>query len=288
MSEVEAAHSPEIKRYAAFTRQGRGGNPAGVVLNADELDDEARLSLAARLGYSETAFVDHSDAPGHYRLRYFSPQAEVPFCGHATVATAVALSDLNGPGDFSFETLAGKITVQTRAGADGTTATLRSVATHVREVSPDALQAALQSLHWRIEDLDPRYPVRIAFAGNDHLVLAVAHHELLSELDYDYPALESLMAAQGWTTLQLVWAETELLFHARNPFPPGGVVEDPATGAAAAAFGGYLRELGILTPPAKLTIRQGAELGRPSELLVELNPTDSTVRVTGVAAEIKH
>lgn len=277
-----------IKRYAAFTKQGRGGNPAGVVLNAESLDDAARLGLAAQLGYSETAFVDHSDLAGQYRLRYFSPLAEVRFCGHATVAAAVALSELNSPGELEFDTLTGTITVQTRSGADGITATLRSVETHVRPVAAELLEVTLASLHWTTSDLDPRYPPRIAYAGNHHLVLAVKNHEVLSALDYDYPRLEKLMAEQAWTTLQLVWAESEVLFHARNPFPPGGVVEDPATGAAAAAFGGYLRELSKPTSATtRVTILQGAELGRPSELLVEVNATDSTVQVSGLAAEIK-
>ena len=71
------------------------------------------------------------------------------------------------------------------------------------------------------------------------------------------------MAARDWTTIQLVWRERRRAFHARNPFPPGGVVEDPATGAAAAAFGAYLRELGLVDPPATVTIHQGDDLGRP-------------------------
>ena len=70
------------------------------------------------------------------------------------------------------------------------------------------------------------------------------------------------------------------MFHARNPFPVGGVVEDPATGAAAAAFGGYLRDLGLVTP-TRLRIIQGEDMGRPSELLVDVDPDEPTVRVSG-------
>ena len=78
------------------------------------------------------------------------------------------------------------------------------------------------------------------------------------------------MAARDWTTLQLVHRVGPADFRARNPFPPGGVVEDPATGAAAAALGGYLRELGLVEPPARVTISQGADMGRPSLLTVEV------------------
>lgn len=74
--------------------------------------------------------------------------------------------------------------------------------------------------------------------------------------------------------------------HARNPFPVGGVVEDPATGAAAAAFGAYLRFHRFVTPPARITIFQGADIGRPSRLNVELVAGDERVRVSGTASPI--
>lgn len=94
------------------------------------------------------------------------------------------------------------------------------------------------------------------------------------------------MHRHGWTTLQLVWREDQGLFHARDPFPIGGVVEDPATGAAAAAFGGYLRALGTLPPSGAFTILQGEDLGRPSLLRVEASTTDPRVRVSGQAVAI--
>src|SRR4051794_31253942 len=97
----------EVQRYVAFSDDPAGGNPAGVVRDAGGLDDAAMLRIAADVGYSETAFVTREISPGHYRVRYFSPLAEVPFCGHATVATAVAL----GPGDHVFTTNAGEVPV---------------------------------------------------------------------------------------------------------------------------------------------------------------------------------
>jgi PhzF family phenazine biosynthesis protein len=77
-----------------------------------------------------------------------------------------------------------------------------------------------------------------------------------------------------------------VLFAARDPFPPGGVVEDPATGAAAAAFGGYLRALGLVDLPATITLLQGEDMGRPSRLLVRVTADDARVRVTGTASPV--
>ena len=79
------------------------------------------------------------------------------------------------------------------------------------------------------------------------------------------------MLANDLTTVDLVHREDEHTFHARNPFPVGGVVEDPATGAAAAAFGAYLRDRGAVTPPATVTVHQGVDMGRPSLLTIEID-----------------
>ncbi len=87
--------------------------------------------------------------------------------------------------------------------------------------------------------------------------------------------------------MHLVWRETETIFHARDPFPPGGVVEDPATGAAAAAFGAYLRSLELVMSPVRVTIHQGHDMGRPSRLLVDVPPGNrSGIKVSGTATPI--
>jgi predicted PhzF superfamily epimerase YddE/YHI9 len=88
-----------------------------------------------------------------------------------------------------------------------------------------------------------------------------------------------------WRPMQLVQRERDDLFHARNPFPPGGVVEDPATGAAAAALGGYLRALDFVPSSRQVRIHQGDDMGRPSLLLVDI-PEEGGIDVTGAASPI--
>ncbi|KJK37127.1 phenazine biosynthesis protein PhzF [Streptomyces variegatus] len=277
----------EILRYVAFSTDPEGGNPAGVVLDASGADDAAMLATAAEVGYSETAFVVEA-CDGSLNVRYFSPLAEVPFCGHATIATAVAHAERHGTGRLLLRTAAGPVTVTTDRAADGAVvATLVSVAPRTAPVEEADLAELLAILGWSARDLDPELPPRVAFAGAWHPVIAAASRERLADLDYDMAALTALMARRDWTTIDLVRRESPTVFHARNPFPPGGVTEDPATGAAAAAFGGYLRELGLVTPPATLTIHQGADMGRPSVITVSVpEGADTGIGVTGTAVSI--
>jgi PhzF family phenazine biosynthesis protein len=278
----------DVLRYTAFSSDPAGGNPAGVVLDASALDEERMLALAAEVGYSETAFVTGGDtARRRFTVRYFSPLAEVDFCGHATIATAVALAERIGPGELVLDTPAGEIPVLTAADGEGALhATLTSVPTRSRPAEDAESAAALAALGWGPADLDPALPPHVAFGGVHHLVLAVADRSRLAGLAYDFDALAEVMRRYGWTTVHLVWRESPTRFHARDPFPVGGVVEDPATGAAAAAFGGYLRALGLVAEPARVLIRQGEDMGRPSELVVDVDPGDPRVRVTGRAVPL--
>jgi PhzF family phenazine biosynthesis protein len=279
-----ASVNPEILRYAAFTDDPASGNPAGVVLDATGLSEARMQEIAAEVGYSETAFVIPGDGP--LRTRYFSPDREVDFCGHATIALAVAVADRDGPGPLALDTAAGRIDVDVIATSNGPSATLRSVPTHTRAATDDDLDAALAALRWARTDLADGYPPHVAYGGVHHPVLAARTRERLADLDYDFEALRALMTDRGWTTVQLFWVEDEQTIHSRNPFPVGGVVEDPATGAAAAALGGYLRDLGLIRRPARIRIIQGEDMGRRSELVVDIDPADPTVRVSGGAVRI--
>ncbi|WP_153395674.1 PhzF family phenazine biosynthesis protein [Ornithinicoccus halotolerans] len=275
----------EVHRYAAFTTDPARGNPAGVVLDAQGLHDTRMQAIAAEIGYSETAFA-RSAGDRRFALRFFSPRAEVAFCGHATIATAVALAERLGTGDLVFDTPAGEVAVVTAADGDRIRASMRSVATRSRPATSEELEQALAALRWPAADLADAWPPHVASAGNDHLVLVARSRERLARLDYDFTALQHLMTGRGWTTVQLLWAQDEEVFHSRNPFPVGGVVEDPATGAAAAALGGYLRELGLVPEPRRLLVVQGEDMGRRSELWVDVRPDDAHVLVTGHAVPI--
>lgn len=275
-----------VLRYAAFTHARGGGNPAGVVLDATGYSSAAMLDVAQALGYSETVFLTPQSVPGCYAVRYFSPLAEVAFCGHATVAAAAALAERNGPSALTFFTDAGPVEVTTEHTGEGAAATVTSVPTHTHPTATEQLRTTLNAFGVTEDVLSADYPVHVAFGGNQHLILGIASRAELAGLAYDFSALREHMATEGWTTVHAFWPETSSRFHVRNFFPPGGVVEDPATGAAAAAFGGYLRALHRISSPSRLELLQGFDMGSPSRLLVDVTPADPRVKVTGVASVI--
>ena len=263
----------ELLRLAAFTLDPTGGNPAGVWIGSALPEADEMQRIAAKVGFSETAFLapDGMGRAGAYRIRYFSPAAEVSFCGHATIAGGVALAERSAPGRFVLTTNDGLVTLDTERGPGGhVRATLTSVEPRVRDAEPGLLADALEALGWSQHELDPALPPAVGYAGAYHLILAATSYDTLRTLSYDFDRLRRIMLAADLTTVQLVWREAADRFRARDPFPVGNVVEDPATGAAAAALGAYLRWRGELVAPARFTISQGVEMGRPSLIEVEI------------------
>jgi PhzF family phenazine biosynthesis protein len=276
--------SETLYRRAAFSDRPEGGNPAGVWIGEVLPTVELMQLIAAEVGYSETAFV----APEHGRnrtIRYFSPEMEVPFCGHATIATGVVLGETEGDGRYRLATQVGEVPVTVQSKGGLREAALTSVEPWHTSVSAEILDEVISAIGWSSADMDASIPPAKAYAGAWHLVLAVKDPRPLAELKYDFERLKAVMLREGLTTLQLIWRESIAVFHSRNPFPVGGVVEDPATGAAAAALGGYLRDAGLISVPAKLLIRQGEAMGRPSRLRVEI-PVAGGIVVRGTAVPI--
>ena len=237
------------------------------------------LSIAADVGYSETAFIAPSS--GFDRtIRYYSPEAEVSFCGHATIATGIVLGTVSGTGTYHLATRVGIVPVNVSEENGHYHAALTSVEPRHERAPSKLVDDALASLSWKRAELDPSIPPVRAYAGAWHLILAVADRSRLERLDYDFDALKKLMLHDGLTTLQLIWRENTSIIHSRNPFPVGGVVEDPATGAAAAALGGYLRNALLVTVPTTILIRQGETMGRPSLLTLDI-PAAGGIIVSG-------
>ncbi len=276
--------SVKVQKIAAFTFHGEGGNPAGVMLE-DTLPDATEMQrIAAEVGFSETAFA--APLAGGWRVRYFAPEIEVPFCGHATIALGAALADAAGDGTFALTLNEAEITVEGKRDGDSLSAALQSPATCSSTASAELTEAALRLFNLTNDDLDHRIPPGVGSAGANHLVLALSSRAQLSAMHYDLAEGRALMLAHGFATIALVYAEHESLFHVRNAFAAGGVYEDPATGAAAAALAGYLRDIDWKAGGA-IEILQGFDMGIPSRIRVEFSPKrGESVRVSGATRRL--
>jgi PhzF family phenazine biosynthesis protein len=264
----------DIQRIAAFAEGGRGGNPAGIVLADAALPVTEMARAAAEIGYSETAFA-HPEGAG-WRVRYFSPESEVPFCGHATIALGAALGARHGAGRYALTLNHSGIAVEAGDGI----ATLTSPPTRSRPATEAERAEAMALFGLTGAELDPALPPARIHAGADHVVLALRDRARLAAMAYDLDAGREVMRRHGLVTVMLVHMAADHVA-ARNAFASGGVLEDPATGAAAAAFAGYLRDLGR-TGDGRLTIRQGEDMGVPSRIEVVMDDVPGApVRVTG-------
>ncbi len=274
-----------IHRVAAFTENDRGGNPAGVVLTDHLPEPEAMQRIAAEVGYSETAFAARQ-VDGTWRVRYFSPESEVPFCGHATIGLGAVLGQTHGPGRYPLTLNDSAIEVVSDTRDGRAFSVLRSPATHSAPAGPAVLAQALELFGYAAEDLDPSIPPRLANGGASHLIIALKDRAALAAMDYDLDAGRQFMRAHDLVTVDFVVREHARLFHSRNAFASGGVLEDPATGAAAAALAGMLRDMEVLDH-GDITILQGADMGRPSRIEVTFTATKGDpVMVRGACAAI--
>jgi PhzF family phenazine biosynthesis protein len=270
-----------VLRIAAFSDGDAGGNPAGVLIG-DALPGEAEMRrIAAEVGFSETVFAASTGAG--WRVRYFSPESEVPFCGHATIALGAALALRHGDGVFALTLNQGDITVEGRRTGSVIAAALQSPPTRSTAAPPQLVSAVLGLFGYTQDDLDSRMPPALAHAGADHLVLGLRSREALAAMKYDLDAGRSLMKREGLVTILLAYAETAQLFHTRNPFASGGVYEDPATGAATAALAGYLRDISW-PHGGVIDVVQGEDMGMRSRLKAEIPASPgSSIRVSGTA-----
>jgi PhzF family phenazine biosynthesis protein len=271
----------------AFTRRGRGGNAAAVVLDTDGLDAEAMQAIAAAMGLSETSFVlpsEHADR----RVRFFTPNAEVRLCGHATIATWHLLLErgLIEPGGY---------TMETRAGIQRVTCDPDGVVfmTQNRPEYGDVLPRGpvARSLGLDPGDLVDHMPVQVASTGLHKIFAPVTTLEALRRIRPDLPAIEDLARSVGAIGIYAFTRETlhGATAHCRNFSPVVGISEDAATGTSAAATACLLVHHRQVDPDEarSLVFEQGFCIDLPSEIRVSIsveNDRVESVRVGGRAS----
>lgn len=270
--------------YDVFTDTPFGGNPLAVIPDASELDGALMQKITREFNFSESTFVLPPEDPAHTaRVRIFTPSAELPFAGHPTIGTGIALADLGRGPDMVLELGVGPIPVTARDGS-------------ARFVTKTPLSKGAMPTPGEIADClglseadirTDRHGPQMASVGLTFCLAELADTTALSS------AVTSLAAFQRAADRYADRLNFGLFCYVRDGSsisarmfaPTGGIPEDPATGSASAALTAYLADLDAA--PLALDIVQGVDMGRPSRILTEATYSDGEVRSVSVSGQAR-
>jgi trans-2,3-dihydro-3-hydroxyanthranilate isomerase len=262
-----------------FTATPLAGNGLAVVHDADDVDDATMQAIARETRLSETTFVQTADADGaDYRNRIFTVTSELPFAGHPSLGTAVAVARARGETHASYvqQTIAGLQPIDVRLdGALAHASMLQNPATTGPEPDPGPL---LSATGLREEDGHPDWRPQVVSTGTPHIMAPVASADALSRATPHPELLPQLLEAAGAICVYLVEGDPRTGELGARSFFLGdaGILEDPATGSAVGPLAAYLAER---TGVERIRVRQGVQMGRPSTLDAALE--GERIRVSG-------
>ena len=254
----------------AFTSDSQGGNPAGVVLSADSLSERQMQAIAAKAGFSETAFVLGSSLADQ-RVRFFTTTQEVRLCGHATMATYHLLftQGILAEGHHKMETLAGVQNIEIRSG--GLCSMTQNLPEFGMELAPELLATALGL---ELESFSDLLPIRIVSTGLKKIFVPVKTLDELSNIRFDLEMIDRISRDHDAIGVYVFSLETvgDATAHCRNSSPTVGINEESATGTSAGALACNLYHSGLVSDKEAehLKFEQGYCMGLPSEILVQL------------------
>ncbi len=278
-----------------FTDRIFGGNPLAVFPDAGGIADDRMQRVARELNLSETVFVLPPEDPAHTRrLRIFTPASEVPFAGHPTVGTAFVLASIGEiplEGDRTnivFEEGVGPVPVTIRSEGGRPVFSQLSVA-QLPERGPEPPAAAELAAMLSLDPddlLQGEERPETWSCGVPFLYLPLRSREVVARARVDLAHLERHLDG-FWADMVFVFNREEAGggadIHARMFAPTMGIPEDPATGAAAAAFAGYLGTRDATRDgTCRWRVEQGVEMGRPSLIEVEADKVDGTIAAVRV------
>jgi len=272
----------------AFTDQGVGGNPAGVVVDADGLTTQDKLRVAAQVGLSETAFVSASNSAA-FKLDFFTPTRQIAHCGHATIATFSYLRQVKRieEGATSKETIDGNRDIF----IDGNMAFMEQLSPTYVDVE-DRMEIIFRSLGMTENDLMANRRPLIVNTGNGFLVVPFKNEEAVLQVNPDFEAIHKISEAYDLIGYYLFSETTRVSGRdagARMFAPRYGIPEESATGMAAGPLACFLHDR-LQLNKTELLIEQGHLMNpvSPSVITVKLDVHNRKIRtlMAGGAAKV--
>jgi PhzF family phenazine biosynthesis protein len=279
---MQTSSTVEVQILHAFVDGDRGGNPAGVVLDADALTPAQKQAVARQTGLSETAFVSRS-ATADFKLDFFTPTRQIAHCGHATIAAFSLLAQLGvirGP-HSSKETIEGRREIRIA----GELAFMEQKAPHYQEVEASR-EPILRSVGLTGRDLLPGAPVLKVNTGNSFVIIPVASPETLSRVGPAFDAIAALSEKYdliGYYVFSPLSPSTGRDAATRMFAPRYGIPEEAATGMAAGPLACYLYDQ-LQIRKEQFLIEQGRYMTPPSPSVIQVKLSLQDHRITGLMA----
>lgn len=276
----------KVYRLSSFTDKIDGGNPAGVVLNADNLKEGEMKYIAKEVGYSETAFVSKSDK-ADFKVRFFTPVEEVDLCGHATIATFSLLTkkEIIKPGEYTQETKAGLLGIETNEKEE---VMMDQNIPYFGEYLDKKI--ITKALNISEEDFYVEYPVQIVSTGLRDIIVPIKSFDKMNFLIPNYDEIAKICVENESAGFHIFNLErNDFQASCRNFAPHLGIKEESATGTASGALASYFVEHGVYKANEKMVFEQGYKMKKPSKIkaIVESNNgIYEKVRVGGKAVII--
>ena len=286
-----------VYQIDSFTKEKFKGNPAGVVLDAENLTPEEMQLIARELNNSETAFVLKPDQNDYfdYHIRYFTPTTEVPICGHATIGAlyAKAIEDKLDSCTIKINTQVGILPIDILKENNDYLITMTQGSFSLEPAFvPSITQKIIEALGLKMDDLNKDCPIQIASTGHSKVMIGINNRTLLNNLTPDFTALAHLskeISCNGYFVFTFDSDDKDILTYGRMFAPAIGIQEDPVTGNANGPLGGYLIQNKIVKvsdETFEFTGRQGEAINRIGQMKVEVtikNHIPELIRITGNA-----
>ncbi len=254
-----------------------GGNPAGVVLDADSLTDVQKKYISKEVGFSETAFIEKSDK-ADYKVRFFTPKEEVDLCGHATIATYSFLFQkaFLKPGNYKQELKAGVLGIEVKA--NGLIVMEQTLPVFSEFIEAGQIKSIFDS-EISVSGLKPQ----IVSTGLRDILLPVPNREQLFALKPNFNQMAVLNKetnSVGMHAFTLDTIDSSSVAHCRNFSPLYGIKEESATGSSNGALACYLFKYGKIKSGSLDTMKfeQGYSMNKPSEIFVTLHTKGKDIK----------
>ncbi len=256
---------------SAFSKNNKGGNKAGIILNMLHLEYSKKLEISKNLGYSETAFVQNSDI-ADFKLQYFTTTEEVPLCGHATIAAFSTLKLLNmlDKPDCTIETEAGILNIHIKD--DGLILMEQNRPAYLEVLDSDIFTGCIER-----NFIDHRFPIQIVSTGLNDVMLPVDSVEHLEQLSPDFEMIANMskekevVGVHAFTIIK----ESDVTAICRNFAPLYGIDEESATGTANCALACYLFK--YYKQQSQYVFEQGHNMGDISRIVVNLSYHENVI-----------